>query len=378
MVVRVAAFVAGIIVLQAVLRSAVRTVVVPRGEPVLLSRFLFLGVRDLYTPLARRHHDPARRHAVLARFAPMALLTLAFVWAAGVILAFVPMFWAVSDVDLAGAFRLSGSSVTTLGFAAPPNGATAILAVGEALLGLGVVALLIAYLPSIYEHFARREEDVLKFEVRAGSPPSPTVYLRRLHAIGWTERLGLIWEPFETWFEDLQESHTSQPSLALYRSQSPANSWITTAGAALDAAAISEAALDHPSQPEAALMLRAGYLALRDIAAFYGLLVDTNPGAQRSDLGLQGRVLRGPRRPRAGRAPRARQPGEGLAGLRRLAGQLRPGAAGVVRPGRRATGRVVLRPLHPVPPAQPASPPQLAGRAPRRADVVVRVVASTP
>jgi len=277
MVVRVAAFVAGIIVLQAVLRSAVRTVVVPRGEPVLLSRFLFLGVRDLYTPLARRHHDPARRHAVLARFAPMALLTLAFVWAAGVILAFVPMFWAVGDVDIAGAFRLSGSSVTTLGFAAPPNPATAVLAVGEALLGLGVVALLIAYLPSIYGHFSRREEDVLKFEVRAGSPPSPTVYLRRLHLIGWTERLGLIWDPFETWFEDLQESHTSQPSLALYRSQSPANSWITTAGAALDAAAISEAALDHPTQPEAALMLRAGYLALRDIAAFYGLIVDTDP-----------------------------------------------------------------------------------------------------
>ena len=90
----------------------------------------------------------------------------------------------------------------------------------EALIGLGVVALLIAYLPSIYGHFSRREEHVLRFEVRAGSPPTPTVYLTRLHVIGWTERLGVIWEPFETWFENLQESHTSQPSLALYRSQS--------------------------------------------------------------------------------------------------------------------------------------------------------------
>jgi hypothetical protein len=152
-----------------------------------------------------------------------------------------------------------------------------VLAVGEALLGLGVVALLIAYLPSIYGHFSRREEEVLKFEVRAGSPPTPTAFLVRLHTIGWVDRLGMLWEPWETWFEELQESHTSQPSLALFRSQNWSNSWIGTAGAVLDTAAISEAAIDQPAQPEAALMMRAGFLALRDIAAFYGLRVDSDP-----------------------------------------------------------------------------------------------------
>jgi hypothetical protein len=45
----------------------------------------------------------------------------------------------------------------------------------------------------------------------------------------------------------------------------------------LDTAAISEAALARPSQPEAALMLRSGFLALRDIAAFYGLRIDAEP-----------------------------------------------------------------------------------------------------
>jgi hypothetical protein len=278
-VAKVLAFAAGLWVLQAVLRSAVRTVVVPRGEPVLLTRLVFLLVRGFYTPLASRHPDPERRHAVLSRFAPMALLLLAFAWAAGVILAFVPLFWAVADIDVATALRLSGSSVTTLGFAAPPNPPATVLAVGEALLGLGVVALLIAYLPSIYGHFSSREEQVLKFEVRAGSPPTPTMFLVRLHVIGWVDRLGMVWEPWETWFEELQESHTSQPSLALFRSQNWSNSWVTTAGAVLDTAAISEAAIDQPAQPEAALMMRAGFLALRDIAAFYGLDVDPDPAA---------------------------------------------------------------------------------------------------
>ncbi len=277
MLVRALAFVAGLVLLQAVLRSAVRTVVVPRGESVLLARIVFLGVRSFYTPLAGRHRDAERRHAVLARFAPMSLGVLAFVWAAAVILAFVPMYWAVTDLDVLGALKLSGSSLTTLGFAAPPDAAATVLSVGEALLGLGVIALLIAYLPTIYGHFSRREEEVLKFEVRAGSPPTPTTYLTRLHAIGWTSRLGEIWEPWETWFEEVQESHTSQPSLALFRSQAATNSWITTAGAVLDTAALSEAAIDLPSEPQAALTLRAGFLSLRAIAEFYGLRPNPDP-----------------------------------------------------------------------------------------------------
>jgi hypothetical protein len=276
-VVRVGAFVLGLVLLQAVLRSAVRTVVVPRGEPVLLTRVVFLSVRAVHAPLAGRHHDPERRHAALARYAPMSLLLLAFVWAAAVIVAFVPMHWAVSDLSLVGALELSGSSVTTLGFVAAPNDRAMALAVLEALIGLGVVALLIAYLPTIYGHFSRREEQVLKFEVRAGSPPTPTQFLTRLHAIGWVDRLGMQWEPWEIWFEELQESHTSQASLALFSSQNRSNSWITTAGAVLDTAALSEAAIDQPSQPEATLMLRSGFLALRDIVAFYGLHIDEDP-----------------------------------------------------------------------------------------------------
>ena len=102
-VVRVLAFAAGLWMLQAVLRSAVRTVVVPRGEPVLLTRMVFLTMRALYVPLAGRHRDPEQRHATLARYAPMSLLVLAFVWAASVIIAFVPMQWAVSDSTLVAA-----------------------------------------------------------------------------------------------------------------------------------------------------------------------------------------------------------------------------------------------------------------------------------
>jgi len=276
-VVRALAFVVGLLIVQGVLRSAVRTVVVPRGESVRLNRALFLALQAVYDPLARRRKDPNLRHAVLARFAPTALVLLAFVWAAGVILGFVPMYWAVTELDVLAAFRLSGSSMTTLGLAAPPNAASTALAVLEALLGLGVVALLIAYLPTIYGHFSRREEEVLKFDSQAGSPPSPVVFLVRFHAIGWADQLGQVWEPWERWFDELEESHTSHPSIALFRSQRVTDSWITTAGAVLDTAALSQAAVDVPAQPQAALTLRAGFLSLRAIARYYRLPVSDRP-----------------------------------------------------------------------------------------------------
>jgi hypothetical protein len=147
----------------------------------------------------------------------------------------------------------------------------------EAILGLGVVALLIAYLPTIYGHFTRREEMVVKFEVRAGSPPLPVTYLERLHRIGWTDRLGSIWADWESWFEQLEENHTSQPSLAHFRSQRSTNSWITTAGAVLDTAAISESGLDLPHEPQTAITIRAGFLSLQSIAVYYAAPITIDP-----------------------------------------------------------------------------------------------------
>lgn len=276
-VVHVVVFLVGLFVLQAVLRSAVRTVVVPQGEQVLLSRVVFLAVRDLYRPFGAGSHHTAKDNRALARFAPMALLTLAFVWAAGVFVAFAAMMWAASDLGLASAMKLSGSSLTTLGFAPAPNRIDGALAIVEALIGLGVVALLIAYLPTIYAHFSSRETDVLELEVRAGSPPSAAEFLVRLQRIGWTDRLDEVWAGWEHWFAALEESHSSHPALVLFRSQRPTNSWITAAGAVLDTAALSEAALDAPSVPQAAITLRSGYLSLRAIAEFYGLRTDPDP-----------------------------------------------------------------------------------------------------
>ena len=96
----------------------------------------------------------------------------------------------------------------------------------------------------------------------------------RLHGL---ERLNEQWRSWEVWFADIEESHTSLPALVFFRSPQPEHSWVTAAGAILDAAAITLAVIDFPHDPQAALCLRAGYLALRHIADFFNIPYTPNP-----------------------------------------------------------------------------------------------------
>jgi hypothetical protein len=277
-VLHVLAVIIGVIAVLAVLRSAIRTVVVPRGEQAALTRTVFLGMRAVYHGLSRRHTDrPERQAAVYARFAPVSLVVLAATWVTLVLLAFVPIHWGATNLGWADAFLLSGSSITTLGFFRSQATDDSVLAFVEAFIGLGLLALLISYLPTIYGHFSRREAEVVKLEVRAGSPPSPAEFLLRFHRIAWLDRLSDTWADWEQWFTEVEESHTSQPSLVMFRSQRRDNSWITAAGTVLDTAALSLSTLERPWDPQAALMIRSGFLALRSIATYFNVPFDPVP-----------------------------------------------------------------------------------------------------
>jgi hypothetical protein len=280
-VVRAVAVVVGVAVSLGVLRSAVRTVVLPRSEVVTLTRVVFVTLRRGYDLVARDRRDYDARDRVMASYAPAGLLLLAATWAAGVVVAFTLVFWGLGVDPLRRAFVTSGSSFTTLGFAPPRDVPTDLAAVGEAVIGLGLVALLISFLPSIYSAFQRRELAVSMLEVRAGSPPTAVALLIRHHRIGLTGDVGggasELFGQWEAWFADIEETHTSQGSLPFFRSPQPHRHWITAGGAVLDAAALQLSTVDDAPTPRAALCLRAGYLSLRHIADFFGVPHDPRP-----------------------------------------------------------------------------------------------------
>jgi hypothetical protein len=150
----------------------------------------------------------------------------------------------------------------------------------QATIGLGIVALLLAYLPTIYAAFSRREALVTMLDVRAGTPPSAVEMILRLHRIGALynrQTVNEFWKQWEVWFTELEESHTSLSSLVLLRSPHSQRSWVTAAGTVLDSAAMILAAVDIPNDPQAHLTIRAGYVALRSISSFFGISYNANP-----------------------------------------------------------------------------------------------------
>ncbi len=274
---KVLAFLVGMAVVVQTLLSVILTFVLPRGVPVRLTRTVFSILRVGFDLVAGRLGSYEERDRVMALYAPIALLILPLVWLILVIAGYMGMFWALGIDGVQQAFAVSGSSVFTLGFAPVSTVLQTALAFSEAGIGLLLIALLIAYLPTMYTSWSRREAGVAQLEVRAGSPPLALAMITRFNQLERLERLHDLWPVWETWFMDIEESHTSLAPLTFFRSPQPERSWITAAGAVLDTASFVASSFDEPRNAQAELCIRAGFLALRRIAAFFQLPLDPIP-----------------------------------------------------------------------------------------------------
>ena len=275
--VRIGVFILGAALVFWTLSSAIRSFVLPRSENVFLTRLVSQVIFRLFRIRLNWADTYPELDRVMAFFSPVALLTLPLVWLSCVALGYTAMFWAVGVRPLYDAFWLSGSSLLTLGFAPVNNLAQMLLAFSEATIGLGMVALLIAYLPTMFTAFTKREAAVSMLEIRAGNPPSAVEMISRMHRIRGLEYLSEIWPKWEEWFVNLEQTHTSLIHLVFFRSPHTGQSWVVAAGTILDAAALTASTLDIPRDPHADLCIRSGYLALRSIVDFFGLPHDANP-----------------------------------------------------------------------------------------------------
>lgn len=257
--------------------SAIRTLILPRAANDWPTSLTFRAVRGIFALLLYRQQDYVRRDRIMAYYGPVSLLLLLPVWLALILVAYTGLFWATGIDSLYDAFVLSGSSLLTLGFASDNTLFHMILAFTEATIGLILVALLIAYLPTIYAAFSAREAAVRLLDVRAGTPPSVTAMLIRAHRIGKLAELGTFWRDWELLFSQIEETHSSLPMLVFFRSPVPEQSWVTAAGNVMDSAAFVRSTVDVPLEPNADLCIRAGYLALRRIADLFGVNYPKQP-----------------------------------------------------------------------------------------------------
>jgi ABC-type multidrug transport system fused ATPase/permease subunit len=265
------AFTTGLVAVVLTLFSALSTFVLPRAARSQLNRVVFGLSRRLFEFILCFAKAYERRDAIMAYYSPISLMFLVPTWYLLISFGYAAMYWAMGIGDFSAALRLSGSSIFTLGIESNDSNFVTTFVFSEAMIGLILVALLISYLPTMYSAFSRREQVVNMLEVRAGSPPSAIEMLLRFNRIHGLDKLSDYWKVWESWFADVEESHTTLPALVFFRSPRPDNSWVTSAGAVLDAAALTLSSVDIPFEASAALCIRSGFLAFRRIANYFDI-----------------------------------------------------------------------------------------------------------
>jgi len=279
-VVEILAIVLGTFLVIGTLWSAMLTVVVPRAERPHLTRYHFKLMGLLSKTVHRYVKSPQGRDRFDARLAPFGLLSLVFVWAGHTIVGFALILWGQGVRSFVDALILSGSSLSTLGIRDAETTGTLTVVVIEGLIGLGLVALMISYLPTVYTAYLDREVAVARLEVRAGRPPHPVTFLDRINHVGWLHEMNAVWSEWELWFLRLEETHATHTSLSFFRSAHLGRSWLQTAGVVLDTAALMQSTIDTEPAPQAALCIRSGFVGLGRVADNFAIARPKNPAAE--------------------------------------------------------------------------------------------------
>lgn len=239
---RALAVILGVLILAITLWDGFEVIILPRRvtRRIRLTRLFYRSTWFLWSRLARRVRSSKRRELYLSFYGPLSLLLLIVVWATNMVVAFGMIQWAVAPphTTFGRSLYLSGSSFITLGVEAPQNRLARWVTVLEAGTGFGFLALVISYLPVMYQSFARRETNILLLDARAGSPPTAAELLRRAAAGHGLAALDALLAEWEVWSADLLETYISYPVLAYFRSQHDNQSWLAALTTILDVCAV--------------------------------------------------------------------------------------------------------------------------------------------
>ena len=253
---RLLALIFGIVLIVLVAQDAFETIVLPRRvtRRIRLTQLFYRATYFGSHSIGRLIRSSARRDSFLGYMGPFSLLALLVFWAALFVFGFGLVLWGLAvpvrapepEADLLTYLYLSGTTFFTLGLGdiTPLPGVGRVLLVSEAGLGFIFLALVISYVPILYQAFSRRELRISLLDERAGSPPTAVEVLRR-NCVGKSdEELRMMLHDWEEWSADILESHLSYPILTLYRSQHEEQSWVGALTVILDTCALMLTNLD--------------------------------------------------------------------------------------------------------------------------------------
>ena len=273
------AVVAGLVLIAFVLWDAFETIILSRrvSRRIRLAALFYRLTWPAWRSIGLRMKPGNSRENYLSVFGPLSLIGLLVMWALSLVTAFALVLWGLNAPlqPISGTegfvkyFYYSGTTFFTLGLGdvAPLSTRGRLLSVAEAGTGFAFLALMISYLPILYQAFSRREVDIALLDARAGSPPSAGELLRR-HA-GDTPALGLLLTDWERWSAQVLESQISFPVLAYFRSQHDNQSWLAALITILDSCALVIVSLDGPVARSARQTFAMARHAIADMNAIF-------------------------------------------------------------------------------------------------------------
>jgi len=284
---RTAALIAGLLLCLAVLVDAFQTIILPR-RPVgrlRITRYFTLATWIPWSFFVRHLPNRKVREQLYSIYGPGSLLLLLGVWAGCLLLGFALLFFSLgspfadtlTQPNHLGHLRtdlyVSGTTLFTLGLGdvVPRSLATRTIIIVECATGLGLIALVIGYVPVLYNAFSHREVSVALLDGRAGSPPTSAELLRRHAFPGGQDALIVLLVEWERWSAEILESHISYPLLCYYRSQHDNQSWLSALTAVLDTCALLISVVPSDASRQAQLTFAVARHALVDLGHVFHL-----------------------------------------------------------------------------------------------------------
>jgi len=274
---RLVALVAGIAIVILTVWSVFTSLVLPRATSSRMMRGLARILGGSARRLAPRLPTYELRDRMLSFVGPGGVVALFGVWIILILLGFSLIIWWDVGVNFLAAVGIAGSSVTTLGIAASSGAGARTLEILAAVIGLGVVALEIAYLPALYSAFATRETEVTLLSARAGTPAWGPEILARHHWLQTMDELPPLYAEWERWASAVSESHANYPALIWFRSPESSRSWLVGLVAMMDSAALYHSASPQLTPRQARLCLSMGIRCLRSMAGALHIPFDPDP-----------------------------------------------------------------------------------------------------
>lgn len=238
--------------------------------------------------IVARHMKPGKwRETYLSLYGPFSMMLLVSIWACGLVMGFALLHWMIDS--------FTGSSGETTFFSSLNKSASIFLSFGQgdtisrttierlltvAQLGLNFcfLAIVMAYLITLYKAFSRRQLRINLFASLLGLPPKAAELPLQHYDNESVEELMEELRDWEQWSAELLVNNRAHPFLGYFRSWKI--SWLTTLTLIMDTSAMLVSSTDHALARQAKRTFSRARRSVVEMAGFLAIPTQT-PGYDR-------------------------------------------------------------------------------------------------